>query len=259
MWQPLLLIGEWALPSEGSLGSRLEAATAAGFDGVELVWCDSGSILAESSLPSVAKELRHGSVEIASLCTEPLSPAGNGLGTFVGSIAKMVQTAAFLGAGVVVVNPGRLDHESTCKVVELACLVAARVDVAIAIENGIRGDLVTTPKSLSRLAELGSIEVNLDVGNATATENLDAWLSQDYRPLRSLHLKDWSLASDSPLVCGDGDVQWEAVKKALDGRLPPIMTVEHSRRAFGTRALQADLATRIRTWAATGHIERATE
>jgi sugar phosphate isomerase/epimerase len=255
----LLLIGEWALPTEGSLGSRLEAAVAEGFDGVELVWCDSGSILTTSSTLEVAKELRRGNIEIGSLCTEPLSLDCGGPGTFAGNIIKMIETAALLAAEVVVVNLGRLDYDSANRILETASRAAQSAGVSIAIENGLRGDFLMNAEALSRLTVLGScpIDVHLDVGNATATGTINAWLAQDRRPLRSLHLKDWNLASGSPSACGDGDVRWEELWKALEGRLPAILTVEHSRRALGKRALTADLASRIRTWAESGLMERA--
>lgn len=226
----MLLIGEWALPVEGGIGSRLAAAVEGGFDGVELVWCDEGSMLAGSPAPAVAVEARRVGVTIASLCTEPLSIAPDGGGTFADGIEDMVKTATLLGVEVVVVNLGRLDGDHARRVVELASRAADRVGVSIAVENGLEGDLLThtcraaphhrppvTPRSTftstsgtppPRLPSVpGSLRINASCGRSTSRTGAQ----------RMNHR-----------ACGDGDVDWRELWEHLRGRLPSIVTVEHS-------------------------------
>jgi sugar phosphate isomerase/epimerase len=256
----VLLIGEWALPAARALGPRFASAVACGFDGVELVWCDEGSILAAACPSAVLKAAQREGVALASLCTEPVTWRSEAGGAHVDGLEQLVAVASELGAMTVVINLGRLNaNDATRRLVAGLRRAGIQRGVHVAFENGMPGDLVTHPRELRLMGDRldDHIDLHLDIGNAVATATLDDWLAQDRHHLRSLHLKDWSTGARAPRACGHGDVGWPALWAELSERLPPTITVEHSARALGPAALSSDLGGRIHTWMATGQMPGA--
>jgi len=137
---------------------------------------------------------------------------------------RAVQVARWLGAGIVVLNAEKsvdqarqwAEHVERFKAL---CALAERADVTIALEPEPLLVVGSSQEMAEMMRLVGSpcLKVNLDIGHAQIT---DADLCSTIRALGSdivhLHLEDIKGRVHRHLLFGDGDIDWAAVRQALD-------------------------------------------
>jgi L-ribulose-5-phosphate 3-epimerase len=217
---------------KGSVLEKLRAMKEAGFEGVEPL----GAMNREEMIAA----LRETGLQAASVCchihwVKPLSApdaATRKLG-FDGLIHSLQDAKAY-GAGSVLLVPGVARNGVTYQecwdrsIAEIrrAIPVARDLGVKIAIEN-VGNDFILQPKqAVDYLDAINSEWVgwHFDIGNAGRHGPAEDWIKALGKRVVRIHIKDYSAkppeagarSSARPKLL-DGDTNWPAVMRALDG------------------------------------------
>lgn len=241
-------ISYWSFPG-GLEGTRpvtevFLLARRAGFEAVEVALSATGDI----SLYTTEKETKHivraasdAGIQISSVATglfwgKSLSSDDPGVRAEAMDIAKkLIDIAAWLGAGAVLLIPGAVDvfFDPSANVIDygtvhkrasdaVAALVprAAAAKVALGIEN-VWNKFLADPLAMKMFIDqfqsdwVGSY---LDVGNCMLTGYPEHWVRFLGRRIKRVHLKDFRRSvgtADGFVDLLSGDVNWPEVMKAL--------------------------------------------
>lgn len=217
---------------KGSVLEKLRAMKEAGFEGVEP--------LGAMNRDEVIAALRETGLQAASVCchihwVKPLSApdaATRQLG-FDGLIHSLQDAKAY-GAGSVLLVPGVARNGVTYQecwdrsIAEIhrAIPVARDLGVKIAIEN-VGNDFILQPKqAVDYLDAINSEWVgwHFDIGNAGRHGPAEDWIKALGKRVVRIHIKDYSAKPPEPGAKSsarpkllDGDTNWPAVMRALDG------------------------------------------
>jgi len=231
-------------PPEMNALSRVELARDAGYEGVEINLEPGQEYTLESSESEFAR-LRS-EIEARGMCVSavydreqwhhPMTSQNRATRERCQAIIEgLARAASTLGADVVLVAPGGVDNSilapkpeivpyeiayrnAQAVLRELACTVGERYRVHLAVEN-CPDKFLLSPLEFARfLDEIESpwVGAYFDVGNVIRVGFPEDWIPILGQRIKRVHFKDFrfSLNSDVPLLAGD--VNWPAVRKALD-------------------------------------------
>jgi len=143
---------------------------------------------------------------------------------------RKIESAAQLGAHLLTIHLGRYDPETgrdaamrnVVDAIAAAAETAERRNVVITVENftlchgeNFLGDRTADFEVLFEAAESDAVGLNLDVGHANVTGNLDELLDRFGHRLRNTHLHDTDGVTDGHLPPGDGTVDWDSLLAAF--------------------------------------------
>lgn len=146
------------------------------------------------------------------------------------ALRRQVESADRLGARLMTIHMGSFDpavgrETALARVVEAVAKVAPiahRRDVTIAVENFTvcHGDTALGERTedfevLFAKVASPAVGLNLDIGHAHITRNLDELLGRFGSRLRNIHLHDTDGATDGHLPPGGGTVDWDRLLAGL--------------------------------------------
>ncbi|MCL6455113.1 MAG: sugar phosphate isomerase/epimerase [Alicyclobacillus sp.] len=227
----------WCFPDGSSLPSAFELARRAGFDGVELAMQEAGPLspdASEQKWREIAGQAQAAGVEVCGVATAMHwqysltsgDPAVRRRG--VDLAKRMVDAAAALGAGSVLVVPGLVDEQVPYDVaydraqqsLRSIAEYAAGTGVWVCVEN-VWNRFLLSPLEMRRfLDEVGHplVQAYLDVGNVLQFGYPEQWLRILGPRVKRVHVKDFrrdigNITGFTPLL--QGDVNWRLVREAL--------------------------------------------
>lgn len=209
----------------GGVGDRFAACRAAGLEGVELI----------SPLPASAAELRsasqatgvpiHGTVNDRHWQVRMSDPDPAVRDRAATIMTRAVRDTAALGGHSVLLVPGVVGDDAThdevwsrsTEVIRDVLPTAAALGVRVLIENVWNGFCETPERLRDYVDGLASpwVGVYYDLGNAQKFSPSERWIRVLGRRIVKLDVKDWGVAGGFGKI-GDGDVDWAAVRAALD-------------------------------------------
>ncbi|MGQ0661416.1 sugar phosphate isomerase/epimerase family protein [Sphingosinicella sp.] len=216
------------LPAALPFRERLALAAEAGFEGVE-VEADSGPPAEIRDAADRAGLIVH-SVHSLAHCAGPLSSGDPAvLAAAIKTAIATIEAAHILGAGTMLLIPGRVAADSTYgevydrshDVISREILpVAAQHGIVLGIENVWNGFLLSPIDYAQYVDGFGSpwVRAYLDLGNIIFGRP-EGWIDLLGPRICSLHLKD--LWFDLPArrfgfaKIGEGDIDWPSVRSAL--------------------------------------------
>jgi len=206
-----------------------------GFDGVELQHGEAPRDFTEQTPDDVLLMIR-AAAESAGVEITSVMPTGQEIASTdkekqkqaVKVLAKVAEQAALLGAGTVLIVPGRVKEDAPYDVVyktakegmkRLADKTAA-VPVVLAIEN-IWNKFLYSPLEFAAFVDgidAPNVRAYFDVGNIMINGFPEQWIRILGSRIDCVHVKDYR--RDAPGAFGfcnllEGDVPWAEVKKAL--------------------------------------------
>ncbi|MGQ9671667.1 MAG: sugar phosphate isomerase/epimerase family protein [Candidatus Aminicenantales bacterium] len=241
-------ISYWSFPGglEGtaSLTEVFAKAKEAGFDGVELALSLGGELslaTSEKGAKQVVEAARDNGIQITSLATglfwgRSLSSDNPEVRAEALAIAKkLIEVAAWLEAGAVLLIPGAVDvfFDPSAGVVDYQAVYQRASDavasllpqaqaagVVIGIENVWNKFLVDPLAMRSFIDQFGSpwVGAYFDVGNSLLVGYPEQWIRILSKRIKRVHLKDFRRSvgtADGFVDLLSGDVNWPEVMKAL--------------------------------------------
>lgn len=142
------------------------------------------------------------------------------------ALKQAIRDAANLGASSVTLVPGQVSGEEethqdvwnrSVTGIRKVLPLAAQLKIRILIENASNG-FCEKPGDLARYIDQYDspwIGVCLDIGNAQRLYPVETWIRALDKRIIKLEVSDWSESKRSYCRLGDGDVNWEEVRKAL--------------------------------------------
>lgn len=238
-------INGWTFPAGTPWADAARAAREAGFDAIEPVLDTEGELTpttGESKCRQVAKAIREAGVEVASLA------CGLFWETHYASADPAVRTRAreltiagldrahWLGAPALLVVPGVVAHFArpaqlltgyadaltyTYDALQELSHEAELRGVVMAIENVWNQFLLSPVEMRELIDQVNSpwVGVYLDVGNVVKFGFPQDWIDTLGKRIARVHLKDFKLdvgTLEGFCPLGDGDVDWPAVRSALE-------------------------------------------
>ncbi len=194
---------------KGSVGEKMKAIKAAGFDGVEM--------MGRMDQTAVLKARDEAGLEIPSVCCEkhwnlPLShPDPKVRAEGLADLQQTLRDAKAYGAGSVLLVPGVVNQEvsfddcwkRSIEQIRLAIPLAGELGVKISVEN-VWNDFITTEDQAVRyLDELNSPWVgwHFDCGNIIRYGDPIAWIQALGKHINRVHIKEYS--RDRAMRAGD--------------------------------------------------------
>ncbi len=241
-------ISYWSFPGglEGSapLAEVFVRARKAGFEAVELALSGGGELClstTEKEAKSIVRAAADAGIRISSLATglfwgKPLSSDDPGVRAEALDIArKLIETAAWLEAGAVLLIPGAVDvffdpsaavvnydtvYKRATDSVFLLLSQAEAAKVAIGIENVWNKFLVDPFAMRAFVDQFNSDWVGsyFDVGNSMLVGYPEQWIRILGKRIKRVHLKDFRRSvgtADGFVDLLSGDANWPEVMKAL--------------------------------------------
>lgn len=198
-----------------------------GFEGVEVAPTDN-----PDEIESLRKASETTGIAIHSVIyggwNAPLSSADSAVADKgVASVKSALKCAKVLGADSVLLVPGIVDsnnpykdvYERSQKRIKSLIPIAQNLGVMIAVEN-VWNNFLLSPLEFSRyIDELNSpwVQAYFDVGNVVGAFGFPQdWIRTLNKRIKKIHLKDFKLDGRQWVNLGEGDVDWAAVRKALD-------------------------------------------
>lgn len=210
---------------KGSVAEKLKAVKAAGFEGVEP--------MSHMKQDEVVKALEDSGLKAASVCCathwgKPLSDPDETVRRegFEG-LVQALKDAKRYGATSVLLVPGvckkgvTYDDAFKRSVTEIkkAIPVAGELGVKIAIEN-VWNDFITKPEQAKDFLDaIDSPQVgwHFDIGNTIRYSAPETWIPVIGKRILKLHIKEYSKVKSFGVKLFEGDNNWPAIMKALDG------------------------------------------
>ena len=217
---------------EGSIRHKLELLREVGFDGVEI---DSPDGPDKQAVREASRELDFpidGSVDSRHWKIRLTDPAAETRQMALEDLLTAIRETHFVGGHSVLLVPGHGKDGSADAIrqravtqIRLALPLAARLGVWILIENVWNhmfyqhdGPATQTADELASFVdELQSpwVGVQFDVGNHQKYGDPAEWIRTLGKRIVKLDIKDWGVSNGFCRI-GDGDVNWLAVRAALD-------------------------------------------
>jgi hexulose-6-phosphate isomerase len=224
-----------------------------GYDGMELV-SPADFTAAEVRAASEATGLPvHGLVDMKHWEIRLSSPDAAVREQGVEILKQAIRDAHAFGGFSVLLVPGRVngadenhDHvwQRSIPCIRQVLPLASQLGVHVLIENVWNGFCETAEQARDYLDEIDSPWVGqyFDIGNVRKFATSESWIETLGSRIVKLDVKDWG-QSNGFCKIGDGDVNWPAVRKALDDiRFTGWCTAEVD---GGPREVLADIAARM--------------
>lgn len=237
-------INIWSFPAHMSIAQCIETAKAAGFDGIELAFNETGELgleATEKSVQEIANRLKDEQIEIAGLATglywdySMTSESAEKRQKAKDVCKKQLELAAQLGVDAILVIPGAVgvDFIPNSEVVNyevayeraLAAISELSVDakqygVSIAIENVWNKFLLSPLEMKQFIDQVGSDYVGsyFDVGNVVHSGYPEHWIEVLGARIKKVHFKDYRRQAGGLHGFVDllaGDVDYPVVVAAL--------------------------------------------
>jgi L-ribulose-5-phosphate 3-epimerase len=243
-------ISYWAFTGgiEGTkdIRSAMIEAKAAGYEGIELIMFNKGSIsldTPEEKLYEIAKISKEIGIAIPSLATSLFWEYNFSHNDDVKAekakdiVKKMLKAANILEADTILVIPGCVDvffnpsvpvvsydivYNKILKTLKELAPFAEKYKVNIGIEN-VGNKFLLSPLEMKQLVdEIGSpyVGVYFDVGNCLGLQGYpEQWIRILGKRIKKLHFKDYKLSvgnMEGFVDLLEGDVNWPEVMQALD-------------------------------------------
>jgi hexulose-6-phosphate isomerase len=217
---------------KGSLGEKMKAVKAAGFDGVEMT--------SHLNQTEVLKARAETGLEITSVCGEhhwsrPLSdPDPKVRAKGLADLKQTLQDAKAYGAGSILLVPGIVNKEvsfddcwkRSIEQIRLAIPLAEQLGVKISIENVWNNFITSEDQAMRYLNEINSPWVgwHFDCGNIIRYGDPIVWINTLGKHINRVHIKEYS--RDRAMSSGDvgkgfnaqlleGANNWPGITKAL--------------------------------------------
>ena len=232
----------WSFP-KGTLEETFALAKKAGYDGVELSLDAEGEINMDSTQEDMAKikasAEKHG-IELYSVATNlhwnyNLVSANEETRAMAKAIIKkQLDIASWLGCDTILAVPGAVGidwlpggevvdydvaYERALEGIKELSAYAEEKKVAIGLEN-VGNKLLLSPLEMRNFIDsIGSdfVGAYFDVGNILRTGYPDQWIRILGSRIKKIHIKDFKKASNSFVNLMEGNVDFPAVMKALEG------------------------------------------
>ena len=217
---------------KGSVGEKMKAVKAAGFDGVEM--------MGQMDQATVLKARDEAGLEIPSVCCEkhwsqPLShPDPKIRAEGLADLKQTLRDAKAYGAGSILLVPGIVNKEvsfddcwkRSIEQIRLAIPLAEQLGVKISIENVWNNFITTEDQATRYLNEINSPWVgwHFDCGNIIRYGDPIVWINTLGKHINRVHIKEYS--RDRAMSSGDvgkgfnvplleGANNWPGITKAL--------------------------------------------
>lgn len=229
-------------PRATPLAECFRRAKDAGFDGIEVSLYDEGEITPQSTpadMERLAAEARRAGIEITDLMMRVLngapltSPDAAVREKGMGLLKKALELAPALGAGALLVVPGRLGNGPRFEVsyedawkrasdcIRRVAPLAEKQKVFLNIENVWNKFLLSPLEMRAFVDQFQSpyVAVHFDVGNVMQFGYPQDWIQTLGRRIKRVHIKDYKLSQKFeqgrfvPLL--EGDVDWKGVMNAF--------------------------------------------
>ena len=242
------------LPKELPYLDRFKLAVDIGFKEMEVQTVDSDDEAAKIKNAADKAGLRIHSVMNQAHWSYPLSsPNPQEVATSMLGMQASLQQAKFYGADAVLLVPAVVRDDTTYEQAwvrsqeQIRALIplAERVDVIIAIEEVWNKFLLTARDFVQYIDEFEHplIQGYVDVGNMVHYGVPQHWIRQVGKRIVKVHLKDYVRRTRQFVNLGDGDINWEEVRKAFaDVGYTGTATVELK---AGDRAYLEDVSRRV--------------
>ena len=227
------------VPGE-TVADRLSAASAAGYQGIELSFAHPGKgpLAYDAERPqaeALAAQVRQAGLEMPSLMcgaaldgASLLDPDAEVRARGVAHLQAGLQRAAWLGADTILIHPGHLRAEADYDqafdglVAALRQLIPAceATGVGVAVEN-VWNRFLLTPREMRLLVDAVAhplVGAYFDVGNCLLFGYSEQWVRTLGRRIRKVHVKDFQRkVATGAGFCQllDGDANYAAVMAAL--------------------------------------------
>ncbi|MFQ6097656.1 MAG: sugar phosphate isomerase/epimerase family protein [Armatimonadota bacterium] len=230
-------ISQWSFPAEFSIATCIEGAKAAGFDGIELAFGETGALSMECSIADV-KQIRDMAadtgLELPSIATtlcgqySAISPdlATAERGRDV--LKKYLECAAALGVPYALVVPCAVGpdlpyddaHQRMLDAYPAFGDMARDLGVTICVENVWNKFLLSPLEFRDTLDAINhpNVKAYFDVGNVMVTGFPDQWIRILGDRIKAVHVKDFrtSIGNINGFVdLLEGDVPWPEVMAAF--------------------------------------------
>jgi hexulose-6-phosphate isomerase len=213
------------LGMKGSVMERLKAVKEAGFEGVEMI--------SHMNHEEVLRAQEATGLQIPSVCGshhwgKPLSDADpkvreQGLE----ALQQTLRDAKRYGASSVLLVPGKVTKsvsygecwKRSIEEIRKAIPLAEELEVKIAIEN-VWNDFITKPEqAVAYLEAINSPQVgwHFDCGNCIRFSPPETWIPVLGKHILKLHIKEYSKAKGFAVQFFQGDNNWPAIMRAIDG------------------------------------------
>ena len=242
------------LPKEWSYLDRFKLAVDIGFKEMEVRTVDGDEEAVKIKKAADKAGLRIHSVMNQAHWRYPLSsPDRQEVETSMRGMQASLQQAKFYGADAVLLVPAVVRDDTTYEQAwersqkQIRDLIppAERLDVIIAIEEVWNKFLLTARDFVQYIDEFEHplIQAYVDVGNMVHYGVPQHWIRQVGKRIVKVHLKDYVRQTRQFVNLGEGDVNWEEVRKAFaDVGYTGAATVELK---AGDRAYLADVSRRV--------------
>jgi len=215
------------LPEELSYEERFRLAADAGFRHMEVQTVDETSEAEAIHKAAKAAGLRIHSVMNMAHWKYPLSsPDPEVVKVSMEGMRASLRQAKLYGADAVLLVPAVVQPDTTYerawersqKQVRELIPLAGELGVVIAIENVWNKFLLTARDFVQYIDEFDSpwVRAYFDVGNIVHYGYPEQWIRKIGDRLVKVHLKDYDREHREFVNLGEGDVDWEAVRTALD-------------------------------------------
>jgi hexulose-6-phosphate isomerase len=227
-------LNQMGFPADG-LGRNAELVADAGYDGIEPNLTADGPLWDDDSVAAFADRLDELGLAVPAVATTlhwdrqlaSDDDATRAAGIDVGE--RMIELAAELGAGAVLVVPGVVGesepydevYDRALNSVRALATVGAEHGVTVCVEN-VWNDFLLSPMEFAefvdRASASGPVGAYFDVGNVRRFGHPEQWIRILGDRIERVHAKDYRTDVDTmeaftyPL---EGDVDWPAVEAAL--------------------------------------------
>lgn len=219
---------KWGMiETSGSVLEKFQLCKDIGYSGMELISPLDGFSVEEATAATKATQMPvHGVVDMKHWDIRLSSPDEKVREQGVAILRQALEDSHAMGGSSVLLVPGKVDgdaetHDDVWKR-SIECIrpvlpTASHLGVRILIENVWNGFCETPEQLRDYLDEIDSPWVNayFDIGNVRKFGPSEEWIRVLGERIVKLDVKDWS-EKDGFCKIGDGDVNWEEVRKALD-------------------------------------------
>jgi L-ribulose-5-phosphate 3-epimerase len=230
-------ISQWSFPGEFSVATCLEGARAAGFDGIELTFAETGTISMESKpgdlekIRDMAADTGLGLPSIATTLCGQYSAISPDLATADRGrdvLKKYLECAGALGIPYALVVPCAVGpdfayddaHERLLEAYPAFGDMAGDLGVTICVENVWNKFLLSPLEFRDAIDAINhpNVKAYFDVGNVLVTGYPDQWIRILGERIKAVHVKDFKTNVGN--ITGfvdllEGDVCWPAVMQAF--------------------------------------------
>ncbi len=235
-------INAWCLPSEYTTEQQLKAAKAAGFDAIEINIGEPNSsdplsfdfTASNETFDKIAALAAETGIAISSISTSllwkyPLTDNDGALAQKgIGVVKRMIDAAAILKAGAVLVVPGcvtkdvsyKTAYERATKAIGELAVYAEQKGIVIGVENVWNKFLMSPLEMKAFIGQFSSkfVKAYFDIGNVLQFSYPQHWIEVLAEDIVRVHIKDFkteigNITGFTNLL--QGDIDWKVAMDAL--------------------------------------------